>query len=49
MINNLFNEVYETNGYAWSEYYQGDTTRYSYKYLFPQAGINLMAGVTVKF
>lgn len=49
MVNNLFNEVYETNGYTWSEYYQGDTTRYSYKYLFPQAGINLMGSVTLKF
>jgi len=49
MINNIFNEEYETNGYAWSEYYPGDDARYSYKYLFPQAGINFMTGVTLKF
>lgn len=49
MINNLFSEVYETSGYSWSEYYKGDTNRYSYKYLFPQAGINFMTSVTIKF
>ena len=49
MINNLFNEEYESNGYAWSEYYPGDDARYSYKYLFPQAGINFMTSVTLKF
>ena len=49
MINNLFNETYETNGYAWSEYYEGDDTRYSYKYLFPQAPTRFLASVTLKF
>ncbi len=49
MINNLFNESYETNGYAWSEFYSGDNTRYNYKYLFPQAPMNYLASVTIRF
>lgn len=49
MINNVFNERYETNGYAWSQFYSGDAKRYNFKYLFPQAGINFLAGITFKF
>jgi iron complex outermembrane receptor protein len=49
LLNNIFNEVYETGGYAWTEMYQGDSGRYHYKYLFPQAGINVLASVTLKF
>lgn len=49
MVNNIFNTKYETNGYAWSEFYPGDDTRYNYRYLFPQAGINFLAGITFKF
>lgn len=49
MVNNVFNTKYETNGYAWSEFYPGDDTRYNYRYLFPQAGINFLAGITFKF
>lgn len=49
MVNNLFNEVYETNGYAWSEFYEGENKRYNYKYLFPQAPVNYLASVTIKF
>lgn len=49
MINNLFNEVYETSGFAAFEYAEGNNTPISYKSLFPQAGINFMASVTVKF
>ena len=39
LVNNLFNVEYESNGYAW------DGTPYYY----PQAGINVMAGITARF
>jgi iron complex outermembrane receptor protein len=38
-VNNIFNSLYESNGYVW------DNTPYYY----PQAGINMMAGITMKF
>ncbi len=39
LVNNLFNVAYESNGYAY------DGTPYYY----PQAGINVMAGITARF
>lgn len=49
LVNNLLNAAYESNGYAWSEFYSGDDTRYNYTYLFPQAPLNYLASVTMKF
>lgn len=49
LINNIFNEEYESNGYTFSEYYEGDTTRYDYNYYFPQAKANFLASVTFRF
>jgi len=49
LVNNLFNETYETGGYSWSEMYAGDETQYHYKYLYPQAGIHFLASMTLKF
>ena len=49
LVNNLFNETYETGGYAWTEMYPGDANQYHYKYLYPQAGIHLLGSVTFKF
>lgn len=39
LVNNLLNAEYSTNGYMW-----GDTP-----YYYPQAGINFLAGVSMKF
>jgi iron complex outermembrane receptor protein len=46
-VNNLFNVMYEPNGYSFSYYYGGDLVTENYYY--PMAGINFMAGVNLKF
>jgi len=51
-INNLFNEQYEMNGWVWSCYYRqpdGSLEPYTEKSYFPQAGINLLANVALRF
>lgn len=45
--NNVLNAMYEPNGYTFSYIYGGQTTTENYYY--PQAGINFMGGVGVKF
>lgn len=47
LINNIFNEEYETNGYNWYTYYL-DGKRTNEKRYFPQAGRNIMCSITVK-
>ncbi len=47
LINNLFDTEYESNGYGWSEAYKGEQTDHAY--YFPQAPLNVLANVTVKF
>ncbi len=47
MINNLFNARYESNGYGWSEAYEGEQSDHAY--YFPQAPTNVLANITVKF
>jgi iron complex outermembrane receptor protein len=49
LLNNLFNAKYESNGWAVSEFYEGDTTRYDYIGYYPQAGFNFLASITLKF
>ncbi len=46
-INNIFNEMYETN--AWVYRYTTGGTEYAMDGYFPQAGINFLAGVSFKF
>jgi len=46
-LNNLFSEKYETNAWVY-RYYQSGQYKKSDGY-FPQAGFNLMTGVTVRF
>ena len=46
-IFNLFNAKYCSNGYGWSEAYQGERTDHAY--YFPQAPLHALANVTVKF
>ncbi len=46
-INNLFDALYENNGYTWGYIYGGERTVENFYY--PQAGRNYMARVTLKF
>lgn len=46
MVNNLFNLQYESNGYAFGYYYGEE---YREVYYYPQAGINFLAGLSLKF
>lgn len=45
--NNLFNELYEPNGYTWGYIYGGQ--RIVENFYYPQAGTNFMAGMSFKF
>jgi iron complex outermembrane recepter protein len=47
MINNILNEQYESNAWAYSYIYEGE--RFTMDGYFPQAGINFLAGITLKF
>ena len=46
-VNNIFNEQYESNGYTYS--YISGGQRVTENFYYPQAGINLMGGVSLKF
>jgi iron complex outermembrane receptor protein len=46
MINNLFNEVYESNGYSFGYIYGEE---YREVYYYAQAGINFLAGLKLRF
>lgn len=45
-VNNIFNELYENNGYTYSYFYGGQTTTENFYY--PQAGLNFMSRLVVK-
>lgn len=47
LINNIFNEIYESNAYGGNWYEDG--AEKSWSYYFPQAGINYMLKIGVKF
>jgi iron complex outermembrane receptor protein len=46
-INNIFNNLYENNAYGGNWYVDGKENTWSY--YFPQAGINFLARLTVRF
>lgn len=46
MVNNLFNELYENNGYTWGYIYGGE--RVVENFYYPQAGRNFMVRVLLK-
>jgi len=46
VINNIFNELYETNAWVYRYYYNGDY--YSMDGYFPQAEINFLLGLSLK-
>ena len=47
LVNNLFNQEYSSNGYTYGYIYGGETSYYNN--YFPQAGINFLGMVTLKF
>ena len=47
LMNNVFNKIYENNAYGGSWYEDGVEKTWSY--YFPQAGINYMLRIGVKF
>lgn len=47
MVNNIFNHLYESNGYTYSYIYGGEETLENFYY--PQAGINVSGKVNLKF
>ncbi|MBS1592708.1 MAG: TonB-dependent receptor plug domain-containing protein [Bacteroidetes bacterium] len=53
LFNNIFNRLYESNGYTYRERYQNSdgsvTDPVSYNYYYPQAGFNVMGGINVRF
>lgn len=52
LVNNIFDEKYVSNGYTYSYYYrpQGSTDdAITENFYYPQAGINFLAGMTLKF
>ncbi|GGF28920.1 TonB-dependent receptor [Echinicola rosea] len=50
-VNNVFDVMYEPNGYTFSYFVQGEANRevVTENYYYPMAGTNFMAGVNVKF
>lgn len=52
LVNNLFDEVYESNGYTYSYFYRpqgsGDAA-ITEKFYYPQAGTNFLMGVNLTF
>lgn len=47
LVNNIFNEAYESNAWVYSYYYEGKRNKMDG--YFPQAGANFMLGVSVEF
>lgn len=46
-VNNLFNKMYQSNGYTWGYIYGGERTDENFYY--PQAGRNFLTRLTIKF
>ena len=46
LVNNVFNNLYESNGYTFGSGYEGDISYYNYFY--PQAGTNFLLSLSVK-
>jgi iron complex outermembrane receptor protein len=47
LVNNVLDEMYESNGYTWG--YLDGATSYRENYYYPQAGRNFMAMLTLSF
>lgn len=48
-VNNLFDARYCSNGWGYSSLFEDGTPRYDSMYYFPQAGINALANLTIRF
>ncbi|MBR4787185.1 MAG: TonB-dependent receptor [Bacteroidales bacterium] len=48
-VNNLFNAKYESNAWIYTSYYEDEPGKYYDTGYFPQAGINFLGGVRVRF
>jgi iron complex outermembrane receptor protein len=46
-VNNIFNQLYSSNGYTYGWIYGGRT--YTYNHFYPQAGTNVFGGVSFRF
>lgn len=51
LVNNVFNSLYESNGYTYFILFapEGVPEPTNYNYYYPQAGVNLLGGVKVRF
>lgn len=51
LINNIFNEMYEPNGYTFSYYVPGNVDKdlITENYYYPQAGTNFLLGLSMRF
>jgi iron complex outermembrane receptor protein len=52
LINNIFNELYEPNGYTFSYFVPGETSGrelVTENFYYPQAGTNFLLGLSLKF
>lgn len=52
LINNIFNEMYEPNGYTFSYFVPGETSGrelVTENFFYPQAGTNFLLGLSLKF
>lgn len=51
MINNIFNQMYEPNGYTFSYFVPGDRGKelITENFYYPQAGTNFLLGLSLKF
>ncbi|WP_425636668.1 TonB-dependent receptor [Algoriphagus yeomjeoni] len=51
MVNNIFNELYEPNGYTFSYFVPGESQKelVTENYYYPMAGTNFMLGLNMKF
>jgi iron complex outermembrane receptor protein len=47
LINNIFNIEYQSNGYTWGYLWDGEL--YQQNNYYPQAGINFLAGINLRF
>ena len=46
-VNNIFNNLYSSNGYTYGWIYGG--VQYTYNHYYPQAGTNILGGVSFRF
>lgn len=51
LVNNIFNEMYEPNGYTFSYFVPGESEKelVTENYYYPMAGTNFMLGLSLKF